>query len=208
MRAWDDGVRWHLEQVEAPTADELDLSFVRDQHLRVSNGSIEDLYIDGLMRTSRRMAERTTRRAHYTQSWMLVMDRFPCGEIVLPMPPLQSITSIVYIDEDGAEQALAGSPLEYQVSAPSGAKAKKGRVAPLVDAVWPTTKAGLLEAVWVTFVCGYPTVEDVPEDITHGRLLMIAEMYKQRSESAIGNGVTVTPAVLRAMDLWKGYRAY
>lgn len=217
MRPWDEGVRWHIEQVTAPDVaneDSLSLAFVRDDHLRAVNGDAEDDFIRRLLKTSYRMAERATWRAHLQQTWAMVLDRFPCGDIVLPKPPLRSVTSITYTDDDGIEQELLGSPagLEFQVSTPDGPKAPKGRIRPLYDETWPSTRR-VLDAVRIEFVCGYPlvgtySIADVPEDIDHGRLLVIGDMYKQRSESVIGFGVSVNPAIVRARDLWAGYRAW
>jgi uncharacterized phiE125 gp8 family phage protein len=205
-RAWDDGVRWHLEQVTPPdmSLDALTVEFVRSQHLRAASDGEDDPFIERLLSTSYRSSERITWRAHLTQAWALVMDRFPSCQIVLPKPPLQSVTSITYIDEDGAEQELLGSPsgTEFTVLAPSGPKAAKGSITPLYDEVWPTTRA-VPDAVRVEFVCGYTTV---PEDIDHGRLVMMGEMYKQRSLSV--HAMNQNPALIQARDIWLNYRAY
>lgn len=211
---WDDGICWHLEQVEAPDladGDTLSLAFIRDDFLRGVNGAAEDDYLTRVRKVSYRAAERGTWRAHLPQTWAWVGDGFPrCGDgrIVLPKPPLQSVTSITYIDEDGTEQTLLGSPEEFQVVAPSGEKAAKGYVRPLYNEAWPSTRR-MPEAVRVEFVCGYPlvgspAVADVPEDIDHGRLLLIGEMYKNRSESVSG----LNPAFMRAKDIWLEYRAW
>lgn len=209
---WDHGVLWHLELVTGPdldTDDTLSLAVVRDDHLRGANGTAEDDYITRLLKVSYRAAERVTRRAHLPQTWDLVLDRFPVCQIEFPLPPLQSVTSITYVDEDGAEQTLLGSPEEFQVVTPSGPKAKKGYIVPLYDELWPETRS-MPEAVRVRFVCGYPMVGspevvDVPIDIDQGRLLLIGEMYKQRSDSMPS---AMSPALIRATDIWKEYRAY
>lgn len=207
---WDDGVRWHLEQLEAPdlTTDPLLIEAVRDDHLRAPNGTAEDDYIAGLMATSLRMAERVTNRSLLPTSWRQVMDRFPY-EIVLQRPPLMTVTSIVYVDPDGVEQTLAGgSPEAFWVSAPLGPKAPKGRLRPLYGTSWPATRCQP-DAVRVTFTGGYPLgadgIADIPEDITHGRLLVIGELYKQRSESV--HAFNQNPALIRARDLFLGYRS-
>lgn len=198
-------VAWHLELVEPPETDSLlDLDIVRDQHLRSPNGTLEDTYIEGLIKTAYRMAERTTRRALAPQTWALVLDRFPCGEIVLPRAPLLVVDSVAYVDLNGEAQELGGSPAAYQVVAPSGPQAGRGRIRPAYGTSWPSTRA-IAEAVTATFQAGY---EDgtVPEDITHGMLLVIGELYKQRSESV--HAFNQNPALIRARDLWMGYRVY
>lgn len=214
MSRWDDGIAWHLEDVVAPSWDEdpLTLAFVRDDHLRCANGSAEDDKVTRLIRTSYRQAERATQRALIPQTKALVMSRFPpgAGVIVVPRPPLLSIEEIAYVDPDGVEQTLIGSPEEYNVRTPAGPHAVHGTIWPLYDATWPETRTQP-DAVVITFRCGYalagsPAVADIPEDILDGRLLMIGELYKQRSESV--HAFNQNPAIIRARDLWGGYRVY
>lgn len=206
-RFWDDGVCWFLEQLTTPdiTADPLTLESVRDDHLRSPNGNEEDDYITRLMVTSLRMAERVTNRSLLPTSRRQVMDRFPY-EIVLQHPPLIDVDNIVYVDLNGVEQTIAGgSPAAFWMSAPLGPRAPKGRLRPLYGTCWPSTRCQP-DAVRVTYSAGYPLIDDVadiPEDITHGRLLVIAELYKQRSESV---PVVLSPALIRARNLWLQYR--
>lgn len=208
-RPWDFGVTWHLEQVTAPKGDSLSLVFVRDDHLKVTNGTAEDTYINRLIKTSRRDCERFTRRALYRQVWDLVMDRFPEGVIEVPRPPLLSVSAITYIDDGGVEQTWASS--KYQISKPTGPNAQPARIAPAYSESYPTTRSQM-GAVTVTFVCGYvddlvsPNVGEVPEDLDHGRLLLIGELYKQRSESVHTLGQH--EAVVRAHSFWWGYRVH
>jgi uncharacterized phiE125 gp8 family phage protein len=211
VSAWYPGLRAHLELVTAPTAEPLALANVRDNHLRVTNGTAEDAYIEALIKVSRRRAERVTRRALPTQTWRLVLDRFPCErELLLPLPPLQEVVSVDYLDEDGERQTWGGSPLPYDVAIPSGPTAGRARIAPVYDTTWPDHRVQL-GSVRVTFTCGYadagsPALPDVPEDITHGMLLMIGELYKQRSESV--HAFNQNPALVRARDLWLAYQVY
>lgn len=211
-RAWDDGIRWHLEQSasEAPdfALDPLQLDFVRDQHLRGANGTAEDEYIDWLIRTSYRQAEKWTNRALIAQPWRLVMSAFPWGDIVVPKNPLLSVSSIAYLDGSGESAELAGSPESFTVLSPSGLENKRGRIQPLYGQSWPSTYAQD-DAVTVTFTAGYATVDGVasiPEDITDGRLLWIAERYKQRSLT--DHAFNQNKAAIDARALWKGYAVY
>jgi len=209
---WDIGLRWHLEQTadQAPdldTYDPLQLAFVREQHLRSPNGSAEDEYIQHLMRVSYREAERVTWRSLIPQGRTMVLDRFPSA-IALPHPNLLSVDTIDYVDSDGVDQQLSGSPEMFLTVAPSGEKATAGYVTPLYGETWPSTRfqAG---AVRVTFTSGYPIVDGVaaiPEDITHGRLLLIGELYKQRSLSV--HAFNQNPAIIQARGYFMRYRAY
>ena len=211
MNAWYPDLRWHLELVTAPTTEPLTLANVRDNHLRVTNGTAEDDYIETLIRVARRRAERVTRRALATQTWRMVLDRFPCErELLLPLPPLQEVVSIDYLDEDGVRTTWGGSPLPYDVTIPSGPTAGRARVAPVYDTTWPDHRRQL-GSVRIQFTCGYadagsPALPDVPEDIAHGMLLMVGELYKQRSISV--HAFAQNPALITARELWLGYRVY
>jgi uncharacterized phiE125 gp8 family phage protein len=189
-----------LELVTPPSTDTLDVEFVRDEHLRAPGGDAEDAYIESLIVTSLRMAERITRRSLYPTTWALTLERFPAGAIAIPRPPLQSVVSITYIDTDGIEQTL--DPARYQVRAAQGPLAARGRILPAYGETWPATRCQM-DAVTVTFVAGYA---QVPEDITHARLLIIGELYKQRSESV--HTINQNPALIRARDLLMPYRVY
>jgi uncharacterized phiE125 gp8 family phage protein len=191
----------HLDVVTPPDGLLLEIEMVRDDHLRSANGDLEDDYIERLIRTAGVEAERFTKRAFLTQTFALVLDGF-VNPIVLPRPPLQAVTSITYLDADGVTQTLQGSPSLYQVSAPVGPTSRRGRIRPIYGTVWPTTRVQM-DAVRVEFVAGYGDGEDVPFPILEGMLLMIGEMYKQRSESV---HTFQNPALLRARDLWKPYR--
>lgn len=212
-RAWDDGVTWTWDRPVAgnpdPALDPLDLSFVRDKHLRAADDADEDEFISHLIKMSYREAERKTWRSLTRQTLRMILDRFPCGEIVVTRPPLIEVTSITYLDADGVRQTWDASPLPYDVVAPVGPTAQKGRIRPAYGEVWPTTRCAP-DAVIVTVVAGYDENEegksDIPIDITHGRLLVIGEGYKQRSLSV--HAFNQNPAIVQASEIWKGYRPY
>lgn len=211
--SWDSGIRWHLERTDAPNFDydALVLAEVRDQHLKVTNGTAEDDWIDRAWRVTYLRAERVTRRPLIPQTWQQVMSGFPCGPIVMQKSPLLSVASIDYIDTDGVLQTLTGSPAQFNVIAPNGDNPKRGEIYPLYGEVWPSTRAEP-DAVTVTFTCGYPLtltspqVADVPADITHARLLMLGELYKQRSLSV--HAFNQNPAIIQADTIWKEYRSF
>ena len=87
---------------------------------------------------------------------------------------------------------------------------KQGLVTPVYNTCWPQARCEV-GAVVVTYDAGYvdeasPTQAQIPEDIQQGQLIVIGELYKQRSESVhAGNQ---NPALIRARDLWMPYRVY
>jgi uncharacterized phiE125 gp8 family phage protein len=209
MTPWDLGIRWHLEQAwdEGPewSADPLSEDFVSQEHLRSAHPEAEGVYVAQLIRTSLQEAERITGRSILPQTWSLVLSAFPAGGIVIPRPPLLSVASITYLDPDGLPVVMASSPAEFRVVAPSGPQAAKGCVLPLEGESWPSTQVGPM-AVTVRYTAGYPLGADgiaqVPYDITQGRLVSIAEMYKQRSESV---HISQSVAMRTARSLYRAY---
>jgi uncharacterized phiE125 gp8 family phage protein len=146
-------------------------------HLRVTQNE-ENALIMALIAAAREHAEAHTRRRFITQEWDWVMDAFPSGTVELPGAPLQSVTSVSYLDGAGATQVLPGS--SYQVDI----KTDPGRIAPANGATWPTTNSGTLNAVTIRFVCGYGKIAAVPKSIKQAILLMIGHWWEHREEAS------------------------
>jgi hypothetical protein len=98
-------------------------------------------------------------------------------EIMLPRPPLQSVVSITYYDENNAQQTL--DPSQYLVDIYS----EPGRITPAPDTTWPATKRRA-NSVEITFVCGYGDAAEVPEGLVSWMLLRIGAAYANREEVA------------------------
>jgi len=215
------GVASHDDVVIPPTDEPLLLQDAID-HVRALNTN-EDGYLTHLIAVVRRWMEYKTQRALMPQTHEIVMDRFPrraagviggwhSGMIRVTSPPCLSIVSITYLDTTGMLQTL--DPTTYDVDIPIGPRAGYARIRPLPRQHWPETQRGKMDAVRVRFTCGYfiasspptsPPDIAVPEDLRHAMLMILAELYKQRSDSMpTGN----TPAVLRSRDLWSSYRVY
>jgi len=188
--------------------DPLTLESVRDNHLRVTSGNVENDYINTLIEASLDMAQRETQRRILPETWKLVLRGFPwCIEP--PFPPLIEVTSIQYYDEDGALQTLATSV--YRVTTTFGPEAGRGLIELADGESWPET-AARPDAVQVTFRCGYvdssvsPEAVDVPALLNQARLLVIKDLYESRGSAAVGVGVGVTPNVITAQRIFWSYR--
>lgn len=113
-------------------------------------------------------------RCLVSQSWEYRIDAFPCdGIIALPFPPLVSVESVTYIDEDGASQTLATS--QYVVDTGT----YHGFVRRAYDVTWPGTRCEA-HAVRVRFTAGYGAASAVPQPIKQAMLLMIGHLYTHR----------------------------
>lgn len=155
----------------------------------------EDPYIESLITVARQEAERIAWRQYITATWKLLLDRFPKRDfpIYVPRPPLQSVSQIQYVDQNGATQTLDAA--KYTVDADS----EPGRITPAFGETWPLTRKQI-HAVTVTFVAGYgAAASDVPEPPKHWMKLHIAHWYEHR-EMAEGRSMTILPLAEGLLD--------
>ena len=119
-----------LKLITAPATEPV-TSTEAKSHLRVDT-TADDTLIGTLITAARQHVEAHLRRALITQTWELVTDAFPVGDVLrLPLPPLVSVTSIKYTDEDGAESTFSSGL--YVVDTDS----TKGRVVLKNGETWP-----------------------------------------------------------------------
>lgn len=109
------------------------------------------------------------------------------GKIAIPLPPLQSIDAVNYVNAQGVSRLLdAGA---YQIV--------KGRfgswITPAYGKNWPSVR-NQPDAITIEFTAGYgETEQDIPAAIRHAALLIIGTMYEVREAVNIGNIVTEIP---------------
>lgn len=99
-----------------------------------------------------------------------------------PESPLNSVTSISYIDTAGDPQTLATSVYVVRSDGLEPSIKLKYRQA------WPAIQQG--SRITVVAVVGYATV---PDDVKHAMLLLIAHWYATREAVNVGNIVTTVP---------------
>lgn len=119
----------------------------------------------------------TLGRALVEQSWELLLDRFPCAsEIPIPLPPLRSVTSITYVDTDGATQTLATTVYAVDTASEPGVVSLK------YGQTWPSTLCQR-NAVTIAFTCGYGLSDDVPDPLKSAIKLMVKDRYDQTQDN-------------------------
>lgn len=122
-------------------------------------------------------------RALVTQTYDLVLDRFPPGRepICLDLPPVQSVVSpIAYLDANGAQQGLTSFVVDLV----------GGRIVPAWGTTWPATRE-MPNAVTVRFTTGVAASQVSQAD----RLLvlaLVAHYFENREPVVVGN-VTAEP---------------
>lgn len=119
-------------------------------------------------------------------------------EIFLPLPPLQSVASIKYVDTDGVQQTL--DPSKYKVDKIG----EPARIVPAFGAMWPATR-NEINAVEVTFTAGFGDPADVPAAIKSWMFMRIGALYENREEIIVGRRLVSIdlPFVNRLLDPYR-----
>lgn len=175
-----------LTQLSPPAAEPLTLAEAK-LHLRVDvDITDDDSLITALIVTARQQAEHRTGRALVSQQWRLGLDRFADDSLELPLPKLQSVQSVTYLDADGVRQTLAGA--EYDVVTDE----LVGRLLPAFGKTWPDCRIRP-GSVQVSYTCGYGAASDVPQSIKAWMLLAIGAWYENREALTSGKPVAELP---------------
>ena len=184
-----------LKQSGAPAVEPISLTEGK-LHLRIDS-TAEDVLICSLIKAARQYCENYQQRAYITQTLELWLDRFPDIDIIdVPLPPLQSITSIKYYDTANIAHTFASS--EYFVDS----KSQPGRVSLAYGKFWPTDTLRPTNGVCITFVAGYGSAASaVPATACYAILLLVAHYYENR-EAAGASQIYQAPLSVDAL-LWQ-----
>lgn len=156
-----------------------------------------DATIERNLTTARRQLEIDSQLSVMTQTLVLRLDCFPCDGIELRRCPVQSVTSITYLDSAGASQTLATTVYTTDIYS------KPARITLKYGQTWPATYSQA-NVVTVTFVAGYgATVETVPAEVKDAIIVKAATYFEDvdRREQYEQSYM----ASRRYLD-WAGYR--
>lgn len=155
--------------------------------------SDEDTLLGTYIKAARYQFEEETGSSLITQTWVMYLDCFPTGDILLPRGPLQSISSIKYIDTDGDEQTWAST--KYIVDTTS----RVPRIMPAYGESYPSTRSQN-NAVYITFNAGYGDAStDVPADIVLAIKTLTAHWYEHREAVVIGSITNEVPLTYKSI---------
>lgn len=129
----------------------------------------QDTLIGALIASATEALELELGRALVTQTWRVDYDGF-CDVLVLPMRPVQSITSITYYDAAGDVQTASTSLYGLYASS------RGSHVALLSSQSWPATYVRA-DAVRITFVAGYGNAAAVPAPIRQAVILATRDIH-------------------------------
>jgi len=168
------------------------------EHLRAQGAGAES-EIARLVSAARAYVENYTGTRLITQTLALRSDDWADLEN-LPVAPVQSITSISYVDTDGATQTLAGSVYDARLYG----------LAPTIvlkfNQVWPTIQMGSL--ITVTAVVGYGAAANVPSDLMHALKLLLGDFYQFRETAQADQSGSSYPVAAPVSAILANYRKY
>jgi uncharacterized phiE125 gp8 family phage protein len=149
------------------------------------DSTADDSLITALIAATREHIESSTGLALFTQTITETLDSWPLYEEVsnpfqafnLLRYPVQSISSIAYTDSSGDSQTLASS--KYVLDSTSSHFARVGLAA---GQTWPGL-SNRIASVTVTYVAGWSSVEDIPEDLIIAMKLLLTYFYEKRADS-------------------------
>ena len=170
----------------APTVEPVTLEEVYNQ---TSSDVDHADYLTPLIARARKRFEQRTGRFLVEQTWQFALPKF-CNTIEIPYAPLQSITSIKYIDNQG--QLVTIDSADYRVIY-HGIKAT---ITPKLGGNWPAPGFKVADAVQIECVIGHAPVQNGAIDINNvidpdrynlakqAILVLIADWFRNREDSA------------------------
>jgi uncharacterized phiE125 gp8 family phage protein len=167
-------------------------------HLRVDHDE-DDAYISALIAAATDYLDGAfgvLGRALVTQTWQMGLADWPAASaMVLPVPPVQAVTSVSYFDAGNAPQVLAAE--NYRLVA-----SESRALIELVDGVgWPESYSRS-DAISVTFTAGYgDTADDVPEPIRQAVRLLVAHWYDSARAAVSEGDLVAIPFGVRALTM-------
>lgn len=181
-----------------------------------------DVEVGRLIRSATQWMERRYSLSILTQTRVQTQDnfypkrfgnysRYPSRYAIdLLYAPIQSITSVSYIKEDGTTGTLALTTDYYtagmMVSTLGAQDISRGRILPVTS--WPATKY-VDEAVTIQYDCGFGADSTyVPEPIKDAILRYISFMFEQRVDEVSDRGVTTAKFQMGIDSLMSTYENF
>jgi uncharacterized phiE125 gp8 family phage protein len=182
--------------IEPPAGEPLSLADAKN-YLRVQHDA-DDTLIASMISAARMQVESRTRRALMTQTWRVVLDRWPSsGTIASPVSPLREVIAARVRDEAGEPQELDTDIfISNTASSPGLVAFDTGRV------IHPVQDVAGIE---IDIEAGYGAASDVPAPLVQAIRLLLARAYEYRGQGerddAMPEGIAGLLAPYRVVSL-------
>lgn len=185
-----------LEMVTPPDDLALDLDEVK-AHCRVEIDDDDDA-LEALIAAATDYVECDGSRTVVSTTFDLPVCGWWPGELAIPRPPLQSVTTVKYYDAAGTLATLTAG--NYQVRTPWK---QPGSIVWTPSYTLPSSQSGRQWPVVIRFVAGIADPESIPKLVKQAMLLLIEHWYDERA--AIGEPLAAADRLL-ALAGWGSYR--
>ncbi len=187
--------------ITGPSDEPVSLAEAR-AHVRLDT-DLDNPYLTTAIKAARHWAEKYTNRGLMIQTLELVLEGFPgCDEVELPrgqlavLPEVMSVvppavSSVKYIDAAGDEQTLPTT--EYVIDSAN----VPGKVRLAYGKSWPEAREQW-DAVKIRYAVGWAAAT-VPEDIKQAILLLVSQMYEQRTPEVSGTIISKVSFAVEAL---------
>lgn len=165
------------------------------KHLRLWDNS-EDDYVQGLIDAAVEVAEKYMNRL-ITESTVIV-ERSTLT-LALPLGKAKSVSSVTYIN-DITEERVDLPASAYSFNHITNKIEIKRSVQQALDSVGARN-------FQITYVTGW-AIEEVPQAVKQGILMLVASMYEMREDAAVGQGITVTEVPVTHRYLFNKYKLH
>jgi uncharacterized phiE125 gp8 family phage protein len=145
--------------------------------VKESPSTVEDDYITNLIKAARQYCEKISNQAFCTQTWDLYFDTFPDVPFHLPLPPVQTVSSIIYTNTDNEDTTVtAGTYIVDKHSYPARVNLSYGYS-------WPSQTLTTLNGFRIRYITGYGSAGTVPYDYKQAMLMLVGHMYETREQT-------------------------
>lgn len=154
-------------------------------HLRVTHNQ-DDVLIADYLEASTEYVETISQRVFSTSTITKVLKAFPPGSSGIPLEysPVESIDTITYYDQDGAQQSFDVSDVYFVEN-----NVRLSCVFLDPGLSWPTTQSRP-DAATITYSAGYGGDVNVPQAAKQAILFLLGHYYEQRMAVIVGTSQT------------------
>jgi uncharacterized phiE125 gp8 family phage protein len=183
--------------ITAPTYEPISAADVAE-YIRVDDLAQDELLLEGMITAARQYLEQYLSRPIATQTLEEALTGW-ANPIVLDSS-LQSVTSIKYLDLNGAEQTLASN--QYLVDTYS----EPAQITPAYNVEFPELYA-VPNNVKVRYVAGYtsggsPDLSPMPKPLRFAMMLIIGDLYANR-EAGGDKAYQINPTVQSLLQFYR-----
>ncbi len=137
----------------------------------------EDAHITNLIKAARRHCEKLSNKAYVTQTWDAYFDEFPSTPFTIPLPPVQTVSSIIYTDSDLNSTTVSAT--SYVVDK----KSFPARVNLAYNKTWPTPTLTTMNAIRLRYINGYGSAGVVPMEDKQAIMMLAAHLFENREQT-------------------------